>query len=88
MLPGGVSKTIENEAKEQRGGFLSILLGTLGVSLLGSSLVGKGINRVGEGIVMAGYGEKGRKKKKKKARKIRQNYEKIKWIFNAASSFN
>ena len=32
----GVSKTIENETKEQRGGFLSMLLGTLGASLLGN----------------------------------------------------
>ena len=32
----GVSETIQHEAKEQRGGFLSILLGTLGASLLGN----------------------------------------------------
>ena len=45
-----VSKTIENETKEQRGGFLSILLGTLGASLLGNLLTGgKGIMRPGEG---------------------------------------
>ena len=36
ILLKGVSKTIENEAKEQRGGFLSMLLGTLGASLLGN----------------------------------------------------
>ena len=42
MLPEGVSKTIQNEAKEQRGEFLSILLGTLGASLLGNILTGKG----------------------------------------------
>ena len=35
-------KTIENETKEQRGGFLSMLIGTLGASLLGNSLLGKG----------------------------------------------
>ena len=47
-----VSKTIENETKEQRGGFLSILLGTLGASLLGNLLTGgKGIMRPGEGSV-------------------------------------
>ena len=34
LLFKGVSKTIQNEAKEQRGGFLSILSGTLGASLL------------------------------------------------------
>ena len=45
-----VSKTIENETKEQRGGFLSMLLGTLGASLLGNLLTGgKGIVRAGEG---------------------------------------
>ena len=36
----GVSKTIENETKEQREGFLSILLGTLGANLLGNLLTG------------------------------------------------
>ena len=43
-----VSKTTENETKEQRGGFLSMLLGTLGASLLGNLLTGKGIMRAGE----------------------------------------
>ena len=52
-----VSKTIENETNEQRGGFLSMLLGTLGASLLGNLLTGgKGIMRVGDGIVLAGEG--------------------------------
>ena len=41
ILLKGVSKTIENEAKEQREGFLSMLLGTLGASLLGNLLTGK-----------------------------------------------
>ena len=51
----GVSKTIENETKEQRGGFLGMLLGTLGASLLGNLLKGgKGMMRAGEGIVRAG----------------------------------
>ena len=58
----GVSKTIENEVKEQRGGFLSMLLGTLGASLLGNSLTGKGIIRAGDGIVRAGEGSKNKKK--------------------------
>ena len=58
ILLKGVSKTIENEIKEQRGGFLSILLGTLGASLLGNLLTGKGIIRAGEGIVTAGEGSK------------------------------
>ena len=55
----GVTKTIENETKEQRGGFLSMLLGTLGASLLGNLLTGgKGMMRAGEGIVRAGEGAK------------------------------
>ena len=36
ILLKGVAKTIKNEAKEQKGGFLSMLLGTLGASLLGN----------------------------------------------------
>ena len=57
ILFKGVSKTIENETKEQRGGFLSMLLGTLGASLLGNLLTGgKGIMRAGDGIVRAGEG--------------------------------
>ena len=50
-----VSETIQNEAKEQKGRFLSMLLGTLGVSLLGNILAGKGANRA-EGFNRAGYG--------------------------------
>ena len=42
LLLKGVSKTIQNEAEEQKGGFLSMLLGTLGGSLLGNILAGKG----------------------------------------------
>ena len=49
ILLKGVKKTIENETKEQRGGFLSVLLGTLGASLLGNLLSGKGMMRTGEG---------------------------------------
>ena len=52
ILLKGVSKTIENETKEQRGGYLSMLLGTLGASLLGNLLTGgKCIMRTGEGSV-------------------------------------
>ena len=54
ILLKGVSKTIENETKEQRGGFLSMLLGTLGASLLGNLLADKGIMRAGDEIVRAG----------------------------------
>ena len=67
----GVTETVQNEVKEQKGRFLSMLLGTLGASLLGNILAGKGINRVrkgcginraGEGIVTAGYGHRSSKK--------------------------
>ena len=74
LLLKGVSVTNQNEAREQKGEFLSMLLGTLGASLLRNILAGKGINRAGKGrginradesIVRAGYGNK-------------------KWFFNAA----
>ena len=62
ILLKGVTKTIENETKEQRGGFLSMLLGTLGVSLLGNLLTGgKGMVRAGKGIVRAGEGSRSKK---------------------------
>ena len=63
ILLKGVTKTIKNETKEQKGGFLSMLLGTLGASLLGNLLTGKGIvragsgNNKGKGIVRAGSGK-------------------------------
>ena len=62
LLLKGVTETVQNEVKEQKGGFLSMLLGTLGASLLGNRLTGKGIykgkgiNRAGEGVLRAGYG--------------------------------
>ena len=58
-----VTKTIKNETKEQKGGFLSMLLGTLGASLLGNLLTGKGIlragygNKKGKGFLRAGPGK-------------------------------
>ena len=58
LLLKGVTETVQNEVKEQKGGFLSMLLGTLGASLLGNILAGKGINRAGEGVIRAGYGNK------------------------------
>ena len=55
IILNGVGKTIENEVKEKKGGFLSMLLGTLGASLLGYLLTGgKGILRTSEGIMRAG----------------------------------
>ena len=58
-----VTKTIKNETKEQKGGFLSMFLGTLGATLLGKLLAGKGMVRAGsenekeKGIVTAGTGK-------------------------------
>ena len=59
-----VKKTIKNETKEQKGGFLGILLGTLRTTLLGNILAGKGIvragsgSKIGKGIVRASSGKK------------------------------
>ena len=70
----GVTKTIKNETKKQKGRFLSMLLGTLGARLLGNLLSRKGIvgagfrNKKGKGTVRDVYGKK--------------------MVFNAASSFN
>ena len=81
LLVRGITETVQNEVKEQKGGFLSMLLGTLGASLLGNLLTGKGgiatnqgqgryrarkgkgkgINRAGEVIVRAGYGNNNNK---------------------------
>ena len=62
LLLKGVSETIQHEAKEQRGGFLSMLFGTLRASLLddvlSKGLSGKGVIRAGEGTIRVGYGSK------------------------------
>ena len=64
LLLKEVTETVQNEVKQPKGGFLSMLLGTLGARLLGSFLTGRGINRAGKGrgieiagerIVRAGY---------------------------------
>ena len=61
ILLKGVTKTIKNETKEQKRGFLNMILGTLGAILLGNMLGGKGIvracsgNKKGKGIVRTGY---------------------------------
>ena len=63
ILIKGVTKKIKNETKGQKGGFLSMLLGTLGASLLGNVLTGKGIwradsgNKKGKGILRADSGK-------------------------------
>ena len=51
LLITGISKTIKNEAKEQKGGFVGMLLGTLVVILLGNQLTGESSIRAGEGII-------------------------------------
>ena len=56
LLIKDVSETIKNEAKEQKVGFLGMLLGTLGASLLGNLLIGKSTIRSGEGTVRAAEG--------------------------------
>ena len=80
LILKGVSETIQNESKEQKRGFLSMLLGTLVASLLGNILGGKGVigtiqgrgvNRAGEGIVRAGYGNK---KVRKTTTKNKKNF--------------
>ena len=62
ILFDGITKTVKNEVKEQKDVFLSMLLGTLGISLLGDlltkNLSGRGVMRAGEGTITAGYGSK------------------------------
>ena len=66
LLLEGVTETVQNEAKDQKGRFLSMLLGALGASLLGNFLTGrrvnragkgKGINRAGEGAIATRQGQ-------------------------------
>ena len=67
LLLKRVTETVQNEVKQQKGGFLSMLLRTLGTSLLGNLLKGRGINkagkgrginREGEGVIRACYGSR------------------------------
>ena len=63
ILLKGVTKIIKNKTKEEKEGFLTLLLGTLAASLVGNLLAGKGIvragsrNKKGKGIVRAGTGK-------------------------------
>ena len=58
LLLKGVTETVQNEVKEQKEGFLGMFLGTLGASLLGNILTGRGaiLKRQGQGINRAGKG--------------------------------
>ena len=56
LLLNGVTESVQNEIKEQKVGFISMLLGTLGASLLGNLLPGRGTNKKGKGIHGAGEG--------------------------------
>ena len=58
LLLKGVTETVQNEVKEQKGWFLGMLLGTLSASLLGNLLTGRGINRAEKGVLRTGYGNK------------------------------
>ena len=64
LLLKGVTESMQNEINEQKGGFLSMLLGTLGASLSRNLISGKGINKKGNGIHRAGEGHNKKKKKK------------------------
>ena len=76
LLLKEISKTIQNEAKEQKEEFLSMLLGILGAGFLAHLLASKRINRVGDGIMRAG--SKG---------SLMKNVQKTK-IFNSVLFFN
>ena len=65
FLLESVSEIIKNEANKKKGGFPSMLLGTLGASQLGNMLAGKRVVRAGEGIIRAGYGSNRSSFKKK-----------------------
>ena len=78
VLLKGVIETVLNEVKEQKGGFLSMLLGTFSACLMENLLTSRGVNRAakGRGINRASEGV------------LRVVLETIKRIFNATSSFN
>ena len=57
LLLKEVTETVQNEVKEQKGGLVSMLLGTLDASLLGNLLKGQGINRAGKGRGINSAGE-------------------------------
>ena len=70
-----ITQTIKNETKEQKGKFLSMFLGTLGATLLGNMLAGKGMSRAGC-------------RNKEGKNNVKELIMETKWIFNVASFFN
>ena len=83
ILLKGVSETTQNEAKGEKGGFLSMLLGTLGPSLLGIILADKGVIRAGDGAATKKQG------KRTIVKSVSEETEsKSQGVFNASSSFN
>ena len=75
LLLKGVTESVQNEIKEQKGGFLSMLLGILGAILLGNLLTSRGVNKIGRGIHRAVEG-------------IVQLVKVIIWFFDTTSSFS
>ena len=71
LLKKGISEKRKKKPKERKRGFLSMLLGTLGASLLGDTLLGKGVIRAGEGTARAGYRSKRSSLKKFRSCRIR-----------------
>ena len=85
LLLDGVTKTVKNEVKEQKRGFLSMLLGKLGRSLLGNRLIGKGaiVKSQRRGIYRAG-----KTKGIKLVKGLQELVMETKWIFSVTLSFN
>ena len=80
LLLKGVIETVQIEVKKQKGGFISMLLGTLGATLLRNFLPGRGMNRASKGL--------GINRADEKFWELVTEIKTIKWIFNTASSFN
>ena len=81
LLLKGFTETIQNEAKEQKGGFLNVVLGTLGASLLENILVrkeaiatsqGRGVNRAGEGTIAKRVSEETKSKRQSRRDKVEE----------------
>ena len=88
LLLKGVSETVQNEARQQKVGFLSMLLGTLGTNLRGNILAGKGINRAGKEARAKIVSEKTKSRRQGRG-VIRGGYGNFKKrVFNATSCFN